>query len=151
MAHAHSFHCENVEYGNFTASAVVSYSGARLCLSNLNVFLTIPEGALPRGHRQEVILSVLQEDKHRPRLSGELNRFSNPNKLVLISIDRKTIFTLEKIFFLQKIGVKRFKQLHTFPGICTNLIVTKSFRNSKIVVFSSSDLLKFQDSLHMTL
>lgn len=50
---------------------MVSYSGARLCLPELNVYLTIPEGAIARGHRQEVTLSVLQEDKHRPRLSGE--------------------------------------------------------------------------------
>lgn len=73
MVHAqYPYHCENVEYGNFTVLSTVSYAGGRLCLPDLNVFLTIPEGAIPRGYKQEVMLSVLQEDKHRPRLSGKI-------------------------------------------------------------------------------
>lgn len=74
MAHAqYPYHCENVEYGNFNVTSTVSSSGGRLALPDLNVFLTIPEGAIGRGYKQEVMLSVLQEDKHRPRLSGEFS------------------------------------------------------------------------------
>ncbi|XP_065201785.1 netrin receptor UNC5C isoform X2 [Planococcus citri] len=77
MAHSqYPYHCENVEYGNFSVSSNVSSSGGRLALPDLNVFLTIPEGAIGRGYKQEVMLSVLQEDKHRPRLSDKQTQLS---------------------------------------------------------------------------
>lgn len=89
-AHTHScHHCDTMENCNFSASAVVSYAGARLSLPELNVYLTIPEGAVPRSHKQEITLSVLQEDRHRPRLSGKFAYFVEVDSLrrVLISND----------------------------------------------------------------
>ncbi|KAK7604346.1 hypothetical protein V9T40_005532 [Parthenolecanium corni] len=76
-AHTHScHHCDTMDSCNFSASAIVSYAGARLSLPELNVYLTIPEGAVPRSHKQEITLAVLQEDRHRPRLSDKQTQLS---------------------------------------------------------------------------
>lgn len=61
--------------GNFSAKMTVTSTGARLYLSDINVSLTIPEGAIAKGHKEDIFLAVLQDDRHRPKLSGTCSVF----------------------------------------------------------------------------
>lgn len=51
-------------------SGPVTFSGTRLSLPESGTSLTIPEGALPKGFKEQVYLAVLREDRHRPKLRG---------------------------------------------------------------------------------
>lgn len=56
--------------------ATVTHAGARLTLNDLGVSLTIPEGALARGQKEEIFLCVLKDDKHRPKLADRQTQLS---------------------------------------------------------------------------
>ncbi|PSN47953.1 Netrin receptor UNC5C, partial [Blattella germanica] len=58
------------------ASATVTSTGARLSLPESGITLSIPEGALSRGQREEVFVAVLREDRHRPKLSDRQTQLS---------------------------------------------------------------------------
>jgi leucine-rich repeat transmembrane protein FLRT len=53
-------------------SATVTSAGTRLSLPESGISLSVPEGALARGHKEDVFIAVLREDRHRPKLSGVL-------------------------------------------------------------------------------
>ncbi|CAH0556983.1 unnamed protein product [Brassicogethes aeneus] len=61
--------------GNYTSSAV-SHSGAFLNLSESGVSLLIPEGAVSRSRKQELFLSILNEDCFRPKLAENITQLS---------------------------------------------------------------------------
>ncbi|GLH00563.1 Netrin receptor unc-5 [Gryllus bimaculatus] len=50
------------------AAASVGPAGARLCLPEAGVALTVPEGAVARGQREQLFVAVLRDDAHRPKL-----------------------------------------------------------------------------------
>lgn len=52
------------------ASATVTSAGARLSILESGISLSVPEGALARGQREDAFVAVLREDRHRPKLSG---------------------------------------------------------------------------------
>lgn len=53
------------------SSTTITHAGARLCLPDSGVSLTVPEGALPRGVKGQIYMAVLRDDRHRPKLTGE--------------------------------------------------------------------------------
>ncbi|XP_070183045.1 netrin receptor UNC5C-like isoform X2 [Littorina saxatilis] len=59
--------------GNVDTEAVTwstfDYTGGRLVLPESGVMLTVPEGAIKRGHVEEIYMAVCRDDKDRPRLS----------------------------------------------------------------------------------
>ncbi|XP_076447398.1 netrin receptor UNC5C-like isoform X3 [Babylonia areolata] len=59
--------------GNVDTEAVTwstfDFSGGRLVLPESGVMLTVPEGAIKRGHVEEIYMAVCRDDKDRPRLS----------------------------------------------------------------------------------
>ncbi|XP_045470245.1 netrin receptor UNC5B [Harmonia axyridis] len=61
--------------GNYT-SATVGHSGAFLNLPESGVSLTVPEGAISRSRKQEIFLSILNEDCFRPKLADNLTQLS---------------------------------------------------------------------------
>lgn len=61
--------------GNYT-SATLSHSGGFLNLPESGVSLSIPEGALSRTRKQELFLSILNEDCFRPKLAEGLTQLS---------------------------------------------------------------------------
>lgn len=61
--------------GNYT-SATVSHAGAYLNLPESAVSLLIPEGAISRSRKQDLFLSILNEDCFRPKLSENLTQLS---------------------------------------------------------------------------
>lgn len=61
--------------GNFT-SAAVTHSGAYLNLRESSVSLLIPDGAVSRSRKQELFLSILNEDCFRPKLAENLTQLS---------------------------------------------------------------------------
>ncbi|KAL1514115.1 hypothetical protein ABEB36_003430 [Hypothenemus hampei] len=61
--------------GNYT-SATVTYNGTVLNLSESGVSLTVPEGAVSRSRKQELFLSILNEDCFRPKLAEHLTQLS---------------------------------------------------------------------------
>jgi hypothetical protein len=40
------------------------------CVLIAGVMLTVPEGAIKRGHVEEIYMAVCRDDKDRPRLAG---------------------------------------------------------------------------------
>lgn len=50
--------------------------GGRLSLPESGVQLTVPEGALPRGHKETIYIAVLRDDRHRPKLTGKNASFA---------------------------------------------------------------------------
>ncbi|XP_015835944.1 netrin receptor UNC5C isoform X2 [Tribolium castaneum] len=61
--------------GNYT-SATVTHSGAFLNLLESGVSLVVPEGAISRTKKQELFLSILNEDCFRPKLAENLTQLS---------------------------------------------------------------------------
>lgn len=61
--------------GNYT-SATVTHSGAFLNLLESGVSLVVPEGAISRSKKQELFLSILNEDCFRPKLAENLTQLS---------------------------------------------------------------------------
>ncbi|XP_063918325.1 netrin receptor UNC5B isoform X3 [Zophobas morio] len=61
--------------GNYT-STTVTHSGAFLNLIDSGVSLIIPEGAISRTRKQELFLSILNEDCFRPKLAENLTQLS---------------------------------------------------------------------------
>ncbi|XP_074040553.1 unc-5 isoform X3 [Leptinotarsa decemlineata] len=61
--------------GNYT-SATLSHVGGFLNLPESGVSLLIPEGALSRSRKQELFLSILNEDCFRPKLAEGLTQLS---------------------------------------------------------------------------
>lgn len=61
--------------GNYT-SCTVNYNGAFLNLPESGVSLTIPEGTVSRTRKQELFLSILNEDCFRPKLAENLTQLS---------------------------------------------------------------------------
>nr|KAG5709521.1 hypothetical protein BaRGS_023203 [Batillaria attramentaria] len=59
--------------GNVDTEAVTwstfNYTGGRLVLPESGVMLTVPEGAIKRGHVEEIYMAVCRDDKDRPRLA----------------------------------------------------------------------------------
>lgn len=50
----------------------IDSAGGRLGLESSAVSLLLPEGALTRGQSASVYLAVLRDDRHRPKLAGNL-------------------------------------------------------------------------------
>lgn len=50
-------------------STIATSSGCRLSIPGSGVTLTVPEGSLTRGQKEEVFVAVLREDRHRPKLT----------------------------------------------------------------------------------
>lgn len=61
--------------GNYT-SATATHAGAYLNLPGSSVSLLIPEGAVSRTRKQELFLSILNEDCFRPKLAENLTQLS---------------------------------------------------------------------------
>ncbi|KAJ8971965.1 hypothetical protein NQ314_000447, partial [Rhamnusium bicolor] len=61
--------------GNYT-SAPLSHVGGFLNLSESGVSLLVPEGAISRSRKQELFLSILNEDCFRPKLAENLTQLS---------------------------------------------------------------------------
>lgn len=61
--------------GNYT-SAAVTHSGAYLNLPESAVSLLIPDGAVSAIRKQELFLSILNEDCFRPKLAENLTQLS---------------------------------------------------------------------------
>ena len=59
-----------VEADSITCSTV-THAGARICLPDSGVSLTIPEGAISRGSKEQIYIAVLRDDRHRPKLTGK--------------------------------------------------------------------------------
>lgn len=83
--------------GNYT-SATVGHSGAFLNLPESGVSLTVPEGAISRSRKQEIFLSILNEDCFRPKLADNLTQLSpvvscgpniSLNKAVILKVSKK--------------------------------------------------------------
>ncbi|XP_046664973.1 netrin receptor UNC5C-like isoform X2 [Homalodisca vitripennis] len=58
------------------ATGAVTFAGTRLYLPESATSLTIPEGALPKGVKEQVYLAVLREDRHRPKLREGMTQLS---------------------------------------------------------------------------
>lgn len=54
------------------ASATIGSGGGRICLPDSGVFLTVPEGAIPRNRKEDLYIAVLRDDRHRPKLTGKI-------------------------------------------------------------------------------
>lgn len=61
--------------GNYTSSAL-AHAGGFLNLPESGVGLLVPEGALSRSRKQELFLSILNEDCFRPKLAEGLTQLS---------------------------------------------------------------------------
>nr|CAI5852408.1 unnamed protein product [Callosobruchus analis] len=61
--------------GNYTSSTL-SHCGGFLNLSDSGVSLLVPEGAVSRSRKQELFLSILNEDCFRPKLAEGLTQLS---------------------------------------------------------------------------
>lgn len=61
--------------GNYT-STTVTHVGAFLNLLDSGVSLVVPEGAVSRSRKQELFLSILNEDCFRPKLADSLTQLS---------------------------------------------------------------------------
>lgn len=61
--------------GNY-ASAAVTHAGVFLNLLESGVSLVVPEGAISRSRKQELFLSILNEDCFRPKLAENLTQLS---------------------------------------------------------------------------
>lgn len=55
------------------ASAFMTSTGGRIYLPESGVSLTVPEGAVPKGIKEQVYVAVLRDDRHRPKLSGKVS------------------------------------------------------------------------------
>lgn len=59
---------ELVSNSPISQSLSVSSSGARLALPAAGVALSIPEGAVSRGRREQIYVAVVKDDRYRSRL-----------------------------------------------------------------------------------
>ncbi|GBP72053.1 Netrin receptor UNC5B [Eumeta japonica] len=57
-------------------SVSVSAGGARLALPAAGVALSVPEGALGRGRREQMYVAVVRDDRYRPRLGKGITQLS---------------------------------------------------------------------------
>uniref|UniRef100_A0A1B6BY64 Netrin receptor UNC5 n=1 Tax=Clastoptera arizonana TaxID=38151 RepID=A0A1B6BY64_9HEMI len=57
-------------------STVLTNAGARISLPDSGVSLTVPEGALPRGIKENIYMAVLRDDRHRPKLTDGQTQLS---------------------------------------------------------------------------
>ncbi|XP_004924806.1 netrin receptor UNC5C isoform X2 [Bombyx mori] len=57
-------------------SMSVSSAGARLALPAAGVALSVPEGALARGRREQIYVAVVKDDRYRPRLGKGITQLS---------------------------------------------------------------------------
>lgn len=88
--------------GNYT-SATVTHSGAFLNLPESAVSLLVPEGAVSRSRKQELFLSILNEDCFRPKLAENVTQLSpvvscGPN----ISLNKAAVLKLPHCADLSK-------------------------------------------------
>lgn len=68
---------ELVSNSPISQSLAVSSSGARLALPAAGVALSIPEGAFPRGRREQIYVAVVKDDRYRLKLGkGKLYSIS---------------------------------------------------------------------------
>ena len=51
----------------------ISGIGGRIALPQAGVSLTVPSGAIDKGHQEDMYIAVLTEDKDRPKLKGNSN------------------------------------------------------------------------------
>ncbi|XP_014284948.1 netrin receptor UNC5B isoform X2 [Halyomorpha halys] len=51
-------------------------NGGRLSLPDSGISLTIPEGALARGRKEDIYVAVLRDDRHRPKLTDRQTQLS---------------------------------------------------------------------------
>ncbi|KAL1138574.1 hypothetical protein AAG570_008637 [Ranatra chinensis] len=58
------------------ARATMTCSGGRISLPESGVSLTVPEGAIPRGQKEDVYIAVLRDDRHRPKLTDRQTQLS---------------------------------------------------------------------------
>lgn len=58
------------------SSSVITSAGGRISLPESGVFLSVPEGALPKGSKEQIYLAVLRDDRHRPKLAGKILKFN---------------------------------------------------------------------------
>uniref|UniRef100_A0A0K8TDJ2 Netrin receptor UNC5 n=1 Tax=Lygus hesperus TaxID=30085 RepID=A0A0K8TDJ2_LYGHE len=58
------------------AWVTMSTAGGRLALPDSGVSLTIPEGAIPRGQKEDIYIAVLRDDRHRPKLTDRQTQLS---------------------------------------------------------------------------
>lgn len=72
---------ELVSNSPISQSLAVSSSGARLALPAAGVALSIPEGALSRGRREQIYVAVVKDDRYRSRF-GKGKIFVLINSLV---------------------------------------------------------------------
>ncbi|KAL5018398.1 hypothetical protein ScPMuIL_004120 [Solemya velum] len=77
---------------NIDAEAVTwstfTHMGGRLLLPESGVMLTVPEGAIRKGHTEEIYMAICRDDKDRPKLSDKQTILSpvilcGPQSLVL--------------------------------------------------------------------
>lgn len=64
-----------VEADSITCSTV-THAGTRICLPDSGVSLTIPEGAISRGSKEQIYIAVLRDDRHRPKLTDGQTQLS---------------------------------------------------------------------------
>lgn len=62
-------------------SLSVSSGGARLALPAAGVALSVAEGALSRGRREQIYVAVVKDDRYRPRL-GKGNSQNNTHMYI---------------------------------------------------------------------
>ncbi|CAH2248388.1 netrin receptor UNC5B-like [Pararge aegeria] len=67
---------ELVSNSPISQSLSVSGSGARLALPAANVALSIPEGALSRGRREQIYVAVVKDDRYRSRFGKGITQLS---------------------------------------------------------------------------
>ncbi|XP_073992816.1 unc-5 isoform X3 [Rhodnius prolixus] len=58
------------------AWSTMSCNGGRLSLPDSGISLTVPEGAIPRGHKEDIYIAVLRDDRHRPKLTDRQTQLS---------------------------------------------------------------------------
>ncbi|CAG9560766.1 unnamed protein product [Danaus chrysippus] len=67
---------ELVSNSPISQSLSVSNSGARLALPAAGVALSIPEGAVSRGRREQIYVAVVKDDRYRSRLGKGITQLS---------------------------------------------------------------------------
>ncbi|XP_045446045.1 netrin receptor UNC5C-like [Melitaea cinxia] len=67
---------ELVSNSPISQSLAVSSSGARLALPAAGVALSIPEGAFPRGRREQIYVAVVKDDRYRLKLGKGITQLS---------------------------------------------------------------------------
>ncbi|XP_046664969.1 netrin receptor UNC5C-like isoform X2 [Homalodisca vitripennis] len=57
-------------------SSLITSTGGRISLPESGVSLYIPEGSMPKGSKEQIYVSVLRDDRHRPKLSDGMTQLS---------------------------------------------------------------------------